>query len=336
MGFVTFGEILLRLTPSERGCKIGSSNYMEMNFAGSESNVASSLGVLGNSVQFVTKLPDNDLGRAASGSLLSYGVTVDNIRFGGNRIGIYFIEVGSSIRPSKVIYDRKDSAISTISDQEFDWTQILVDKEWLFISGITPALSENCAMETIKVAETAHKLGVKVAFDPNFRRTLWSSSSEARKVYLPILENTDLLLGNYGMLQDVFGYQPKGKDTMEKSLDAIEEAVGLLGVSNIAFTVRDHFSASKNRLSGLLRRDNGEILSGPSYEVAITDRFGTGDSFAAGLLHGFGNQWDAQKSLDFATAAFALKHTIKGDQHTSSEAEITSIMNGNIQGHVLR
>lgn len=336
MSFVAFGEILMRFTPYENGSKLYSSKYMETNFAGSESNVASSLAILGNSVQFVTKLPNNDLGRAACGSLLSYGIGTDNIQFGGNRIGIYFIETGSSIRPSKVIYDRKGSAICDISEQEFDWNQILAKQDWLFISGITPALSENCAKETLKVAQVAKKLGVKVAFDPNFRRTLWESSSKARKVYLPILENTDLLLGNYGMLQDVFGYQPKGKDSMEKSINAIEEAEGLLGISKIAFTVRDHFSASQNQLSGLLRVDNENIVSRGSYEVNITDRFGTGDAFAAGLLHGLGNQWDTKKALDFATAAFALKHTVKGDQHTSSEEEITSIMNGNTQGYVLR
>jgi len=336
MNYVTFGEILMRLTPAPSGAKIGSTSTMDMNFAGSESNVASSLALLENTVKFVSKVPDNPIGDAVCTSLLFYGVDTSNILKGGNRIGIYIIEAGKSIRPSKVIYDRAGSALSEIKDGEFNWNEILINQDWIFVSGISPVLSATCAAETIKAVTTAKAMGVKVAFDPNFRRSLWSSASEARKAFLPIIEQTDLLFGNYGMLMDVFDYQPKGGSSLEKSLCSIEKASEIFTVPMIAFTVREHSSASKNCISGLLNVENNIMRSNNTYDVDIMDRFGTGDAFAAAFLHALGKKWKNQQALDFATAAFGLKHTIKGDQHTSRENEIISIMNGNTQGHVIR
>ncbi|MBM1105673.1 sugar kinase [Aurantibacter crassamenti] len=336
MNFVSFGEILLRLTPTFNAVKIGSTDTLEMNFAGSESNVASSLGFLGNRVKFISKVPDNSLGDAACASLRKYGVDTSQIAKGGNRIGIYFIETGKSIRPSKVIYDRAGSAISEIKQGAFNWNEILLNQDWLFVSGITPVLSASCASETLKAVTTAKNMGVKVAFDPNFRRSLWSSTAAARKIFLPILEQTDLLFGNYGMMMDVFDYTPKGDSSLEKSMHSIEKASEIFTIPRIAFTVRDHSSASKNKISAILRADNSILQSNNTYDVEIMDRFGTGDAFAAAFLHAYGKEWKNQQALDFATAAFGLKHTIKGDQHTSTEEEITSIMHGNTQGHVIR
>ncbi len=334
MSFITFGEIMLRLTPSMHGAKINSTNFFQGSYAGSESNVASSLGLLGNQVSYVTKLPQNQLGDAAISSLRSYGINTDNILRGGNRIGTYFVEIGASIRPSSVIYDRANSSISEITREEINWEQILENKKWLFLSGITPVLSAQCAAETIKAAEIAKKLGVKVGFDMNYRRSLWKHPSDARKIFDQILEHTDLLFGNSGVLSDVYDLDFSG-DTYEKTLDAAYKAAQKFGVKQIAFTVREHITASKNRVSGIFLSDSQHRIS-KTYDVSITDRFGTGDAFAAGCLHAIDRDWKGQEIIDFAAAAFALKHTIKGDQHTSSEKEILSIMNGNIMGHVQR
>lgn len=335
MSFVTFGEIMLRLTPYNHGKKIKSTTAFDVNYAGSESNVASSLGILNNNVEFITKLPDNQLGDGAVGSLRNFGITTSKILRGGNRIGTYFIEIGSSIRPSSVIYDRANSAISELLPNELNWEEILKDKKWLFLSGITPVLSKQCALETIKAAKTASKMGVKVAFDMNYRRSLWKSSKDAQEIFNQILEHTYLLFGNTGVLTDVYKMVFSGKTTKDKTIDAIYKAQEKFKIKQLTFTIRNHTSASTNKLSAVLLNNNKLTISN-NYNVAITDRFGTGDAFAAATLHALNKKWDDKKTINFATAAFALKHTIQGDQHTSSEKEITAIMEGFTSGHVLR
>ncbi len=326
---------MLRLTPNDYAAKINSAKTFGVHFAGSESNVASSLAYLGNKTQFVTKLPNNQLGDAAVNSLRFYGISTNNILRDGNRIGTYFIEIGSSIRPSSVIYDRENSAIASIKNNEFDWEKILEGQKYLFISGITPALSKYCADEVISLAKIARKLNVKVSFDMNYRRTLWSDVSNARKIFDAILENTDILFGNMGVLNDVYGMTGDGANSIDKTVDIIAKAKKEFSLKELAFTVRDHYSANENALSGIYLGANDPIVS-DTYKVQILDRFGTGDAFAAGCLHGLNKEWNKEKVIGFATAAFALKHTIKGDQHTSNEEEINSIRNGNITGHVLR
>ena len=250
-------------------------------------------------------------------------------------MGTYFIELGSSIRPSRVVYDRADSAISSIKKGEFDWEHILINQKWLHVSGITPALSKQCSEECVLAVKTAQKMGIKVSFDLNYRRSLWENSEKAKTIFDRILEHADLVFGNIGVLKDVYGLVFNGNNPADKTLDALRKARHLFGVKQLAFTVRDHSSASANRLCGACISDNDPILSN-TYDIEITDRFGTGDAFAAAFLHGLGNGWHQQKSIDFATAAFALKHTMIGDIHTSSEQEINSIVEGNISGHVIR
>lgn len=336
MGFVTFGEIMLRLTPYIQAGKINASQTFGVNYAGSESNVASSLALLGNNVKFITKLPENQLGDAAINSLRSYGINTEHILRGGSKIGTYFIEIGSSIRPSSVIYDRAGSAISQIGENEFDWEKIFIGQKWLYISGITAALSHQCAMETIKVAKIAKKMGVKVGFDMNYRRTLWKDAADSRKIFDTILEHTDLLFGNAGVLKDVYGMDFEGANEVEKTIAAAKKAQQKFGLEQVAFTVRKHTSASENELSALSLIANSKPILSNTYNIGVLDRFGTGDAFAAAYLHSLEAGWKDEESIAFATAAFALKHTLYGDQHTSNEQEIRSIMEGNTSGHVLR
>ncbi|RRQ47995.1 sugar kinase [Maribacter algicola] len=335
MSFITFGETMLRLTPNNNTDKLKSSRAFRVDYAGSESNVASSLGVLGNEVSHITKFPNNQLGDAAIDSLRSYGIDTKHITRGGNRIGTYFIEIGSSIRPSSVVYDRANSAISEIEANEFDWEEILENKKWLFLSGITPVLSKQCANETIKAAKVAQQKGVKVCFDMNYRRSLWKDPADARKIFDQILEHTDLLFGNEGVLKDVYEVIPTGNSVVDKTIEATTMAAKKFGIEQLAFTVREHSSASENMVSAVYLNKSKHHIS-EAINISITDRFGTGDAFAAAILHALNKDWDNKKTIDFATAAFALKHTIQGDQHTSSEKEILSIMEGNTSGHVLR
>ncbi len=335
MSFVSFGEIMLRLVPEKGGIKLASANAYQVGFAGSESNVASSLAILGNPSSFVTKLPSNPIGDGAIASLNSFGIDTTGIVRGGERVGTYFIELGSSIRPSQVVYDRKASAISEIGEGEFHWEQILNGKKWLFLSGITPALSDQCARESVKAARMAKKLGVKVAFDMNYRRTLWEDHSTARQRFDQVLEYTDILFGNIGALSDVYDFNSGASSALEQTLEAAEFSASSFGVEHIAFTVREHPSATVNTVYALYRAPSALETSDP-IEVVITDRFGAGDAFAAAFLHGMNKEWSVKDTVDFAAAAFALKHTIAGDQHTSSEAEIMAVMNGQTKGHVIR
>ncbi|MFK5972849.1 MAG: sugar kinase [Flavobacteriaceae bacterium] len=335
MSFTTFGEIMLRLVPAGQEDNIQTANLMAVNYAGSESNVATSLACLGNKVQFVSKLPLNALGKAAIQSLNKHGVSTHSVQLGGDRIGTYFIQLGASIRPSRVIYDRAGSAIADIGLGEFDWEHILKNQKWLHLSGITPALSTACAKETILAAKTARTMGVKVSFDLNYRRSLWPNADKARKSFDQIIEYTDLLFGNVGVLKDVYRFEIQEKKGVEQTVNTLQKVRELFGVEQVAFTVRKHNSATHNEISGASISDKEPVFS-PSYSIQITDRFGTGDAFAAGFLHALGKGWDAKKTIDFATAAFALKHTMMGDIHISNEQEINSIAEGNTSGHVIR
>ena len=231
-GFVTFGEIMLRLTPSGNGDKLMVTNEFSVDYAGAESNVATSLACLGNQVDFISKVPDNPLGKASLLGLQKYGVTTDKVLFGGRRIGTYFIELGKSIRPSRVVYDRQASAISEIGEGEFDWKTILKNKEWLHLSGITPALSYQCGEETVLAVKIAKEMGVKVSFDLNFRRTLWPDGNTARLIFDRIIEHSDLIFANLGALDDVYGLQFTEKDSLERAKSAMLKASSLFGVES--------------------------------------------------------------------------------------------------------
>ncbi|MCL6267916.1 sugar kinase [Flagellimonas myxillae] len=335
MGFVTFGEIMLRLTPVVKGNKLLTSSEFTVGYAGAESNVAVSLACLKNQVDFISKVPNNPLGQASLLNLKRFGVSTDEVVLGGMRMGTYFIELGASIRPSRVVYDREGSAISQITEGELDWAGILKNKKWLHLSGITPALSEQCAKETVLAAKTAQKMDVKVSFDLNFRRSLWPDGKTAKAIFDQIIPCSDTVFANLGVLEDVYGLKFPGSDVVDSTKAAIEKASKLFNVGNLAFTIREHPSASQNRLHGMAMH-NGKIVGSRAYNVEVEDRFGTGDAFAAAYLHALDKAWEIDQAIGFATAAFALKHTIKGDLHTSSEEEIFSIMDGNLSGHVIR
>jgi 2-dehydro-3-deoxygluconokinase len=335
MGFSSFGEIMLRLVPAGPSDRIQNSHLFSVAYAGSESNVAISLASLGNKVRFISKVPANPLGEAALQSLNQFEVDTHSIVKGGARLGTYFIELGASIRPSRVIYDRAGAAIAEIRPGEFDWKTLLKDQKWFHVSGITPALSKQCALETVKAVKTARQLGILVSFDLNFRRSLWKDTKMARTIFDSILEHTDLVFGNLGVLKDVYEMEFAGSTALDKTIQALEKVTNVFGIDKVAFTVRDHRSASLNQVSGACMTTGIPYFS-PSYEVEVADRFGTGDAFAAAFLHALDKNWKDQNAINFASAAFALKHTIMGDIHTSTEQEINSIADGNTSGHVIR
>lgn len=336
-----FGEIMMRLTPAIHAQQLHRANKLDLNFAGAESNVASALANWKVPVSMVTKAPNNKLGDALISALQSYGIDCEGVIRGGSRLGVYFIESGSSIRPSHVTYDREYSAISLHKDG-FNWEQILQNKQWFHFSGINLAVSESMFEESLRAAQCAKSFGVSVSFDLNYRRSMWKDRALAEQRFVKILELCDAVHGNIGSIQDIFVQSTLFKDLNTSQNMPFEQESAIMqrlsesfDIDTVAFTTRKQDSATKHLLSACLF-SKGHFYSGKSYHVESIDRFGTGDAFAAGILYQLFRQTSAQDCLDFALAAFALKHTIYGDQFVVDESEVTSIVSGNTNGHVLR
>ena len=336
---VTFGEIMMRLAPPQH-LLIGQTKNLEMTFGGGEANVAVSLSVLGNKAKFVTKLPDNDIGKACAGELQRYGVDTSDIRYGGSRIGIYFCEKGASQRPSKVIYDRANSAIAETQPDDFDWNAVFNGAKWFHFTGITPALSDSSATVTLEACKAAKKLGVTVSCDLNYRKKLWSKD-KAQKVMTGLMEYVDVLIANEEDAADVFGIHAKDTDITAGSIDrdgytsVAQQLTQRFGFKKTAITLRESVSASENNWSALLYSGN-EINFSKKYNIKIIDRVGSGDSFAAGLIYGLTNNFDDMKSLEFAVAASCLKHSIEGDFNLATVNDVNSLLAGDGSGRVQR
>lgn len=336
---VTFGEIMLRLS-TQNYERLSQAKKFDLCFGGGEANVAVSLAHFGHDAYFVSKLPDNDIGKSAAKSLKSEDVNCNHIIWGGQRLGIYYLEAGSSLRGSKVTYDRAHSAVSESNFDEYDFKEVLNGASLFHFSGITPALSENCASLIKKVCILAKEMGVTVSCDLNYRKKLWTKE-KAQQVMIPLMEYVDICIGNEEDFETCLGYKPES-DILKGRTDASDYKNIFKQLSKdfkfkfIASTLRESFSASHNGWKGLLF-DGQTFYESKHYDInPIVDRVGSGDSFAAGLIHGLISQKDKQKALDFAIAASALKHTIPGDFNQVNEEEVWNLANGNQSGRVSR
>ncbi|NQV40801.1 MAG: sugar kinase [Candidatus Marinimicrobia bacterium] len=336
---VTFGEIMLRLAPYDY-LRLAQADRYQATFGGGEANVAVSLAMFGNDVQYVTRLPDNPVADAALASVHKYGVGTDFVARGGDRMGIYFLEHGASVRPSKVTYDRANTAISQVSLQDFDWTAIFADVKWFHTTGITPALSPETAAVTLQAAKAAKAAGVMVSCDLNYRNKLWTRE-EAKKVMTELVQFTDVIIANEEDCADVFGIRASSTDVHKGELDVdhyrevAQEVMKISKAKLVAITLRESLSASDNNWAAMLYDGTNFFLS-KKYTLHIVDRVGGGDSFGAGLIHSLVNGKAPQEALEFAVAASAMKHTIPGDFNLVTEAEVNSVAGGNTSGRVQR
>ncbi|MFH5883493.1 PfkB family carbohydrate kinase [Halalkalibaculum sp. DA3122] len=341
---VTFGEIMLRLSPPGK-LRFSQAASFDVVYGGGESNVASSLATFRMPAEFVTRLPDNDIGHCALGELRKRGVQTDNIIFGGERLGIYFLETGAVSRGSKVVYDRAHSAISTIKKGMIDWEKVFDGAQWFHWTGITPAISQGAADATKEAIEAANELGVTVSTDLNYRAKLWNYGKEPGDVMPELVEGCDIILGNEEDAEKHFGIHPadvdvtKGDTVDSEAYRSVCEQLyeQFPRSKKIITTLRGSISASHNTWSGVLY--NGEeFLDTTTYDIThIVDRVGGGDSFMAGLIYGLINfDGDDQKALDFAVAASCLKHTIYGDANLSTVEEVEKLMEGDASGRVSR
>ena len=340
---VTFGEIMLRLaTPDhQRFSQVTSFNA---SFGGGEANVAVSLAHFGLTAEFVTRLPQNDLGESVIMELKRHSVITDNILAGGNRLGIYFLETGSVSRPSKVIYDRAGSSVAEISPGMINWNNVFNNASWFHWTGITPAISKGAADTCLEAIKVAKSKGLTVSCDLNFRKKLWKWGKEAGEVMPDLVSHCDILLGNEEDAEKVFGIRSDSSNIIDGNITSsdYESVCTQLGqkfpsVKKIVITLRGSINADHNTWSGILY-DGKKFFKAPVYQIThIVDRVGGGDSFMGGLIYGLlAYPGDDQNALNFAVAASCLKHTIHGDFNMVSLQEVEQLMKGDRSGRVVR
>ncbi len=339
--FWSFGEIMLRLKPPGHERFFQSPSF-EATFGGGEANVAVALANYGLSSGFVTALPENDIGNAAVGELRRFGVDTSQIRRSGDRVGVYFLETGANQRPSKVVYDRSHSSISTCAAGDFDWDSIFAGAKWFHITGITPALSQSAADLSLESVKAARKAGLTVSCDFNFRGKLWKYGKSAPEVMQELVNNVDVGIANEEDCQKSLGVSvdvdvESGKlDTAKYEALTDKMLTAFPSMSSIAITLRESVSADRNGWSACFRDADGFRLS-RKYEITdIIDRVGGGDSFASALIYGLNAYEDRQQSLEFAVAGSCLKHSISGDFNRVSASEVEKLMSGDGSGRVQR
>lgn len=336
---VTFGEIMLRLAPEGYYRFVQARSY-GATYGGGEANVAVSLANFGIDAAFVTRLPRHDIGQAAVNSLRQFGVDVSKIVRGGDRVGIYFLEKGASQRPSKVIYDRANSAIATAAPGDFDWNRIFEGASWFHFTGITPALSDNAAALTLEAVKTAKEKGLTVSCDLNYRKNLWTRE-KAGEVMARLMPFVDLCIANEEDAADVFGIRAKNTDVTSGSIsyEAYKEVAKALvdrfHFKKAAITLRESISANDNNWAAMYY-DGGHYYLSRKYAVRIVDRVGGGDSFGAGLIYANLKDFCPQETVEFATAASCLKHSIEGDFNQVSVDEVQKLTGGDASGRVQR
>lgn len=342
---VCFGEIMLRLAaPGYQ--RFGQADGFVATYCGGEANVAVSLSNFGLDAEFVTRVPNNDIAATCLRSLHKYSVKTDNVLFGGDRLGIYFLETGAVARPSKVIYDRAHSAIAEIQPGMINWEEGLKGAQWFHWTGITPALSEGAALACKEAISVAKKLGLTVSVDLNYRKNLWKYGKTAAEVMPDLVAMSDVILGNEEDAETVFGIKPENFDVTKTAghvdADKFQSVCHQLmskfpNAKKVVITLRGSINANHNTWAGVLY-DGKQLFKSPAYDIThIVDRVGGGDSFMGGLIYGLiSYPNDDQKALNFATAASCLKHTIYGDFNLSTVAEVQNLMNGDGSGRVNR
>ena len=342
---VTFGEIMLRLSPPDF-LRFSQAYSFDVTYGGGESNVAISLANYGIPSCFVSRLPDNDLGECALVELRKRGVNTEQIIRGGDRLGIYFLETGAVSRGSKVIYDRAHSAMAEIKPGMIDWKNIFKNTSWFHWTGITPAISQSAADTCLEAVKLASEMGVTISTDLNYRAKLWNYVGNREAIMTELTSYCNIILGNEEDAEKHFGIKPENLDITKQGYEINAEAfqsvckqmmIKFPRAKKVITTLRGSISASNNTWAGVLY-DGKNIYESPQYQIhPIVDRVGGGDSFMGGLIYGLITYpGDDQKALNFAVAASCLKHTIKGDANLVTIEEVEKLMSGDASGRVAR
>lgn len=339
---VTMGEIMLRLsTPNNE--KFIQADEFDIVYGGGEANVAVSLANYGHDAEFVTAVPANPIGECAVATMRKYGVKTDHISRSGERLGIYFLEHGSAMRASNVVYDRAHSSISTATPDQFDFEEIFKGADWFHFTGITPAVSDAAIALTEAALKAAKAAGVTVSCDLNFRKKLWSSE-KAKEVMTRLMQYVDVCIGNEEDAEKVLGFKAAATDVTKGELnlagyeDIFNQMCDKFGFKYVVSSLRQSYSASNNGWSAcIMDGKTREFYHSKTYSITpIVDRVGGGDSFAAGVICGLVDGKNMKDALEFAVAASALKHTIPGDLNLVTRAEVETLAGGDGSGRVQR
>lgn len=327
---ITFGEILMRLTTPGYS-RLTQSKSFNAFYGGGEANVAAALAQMGLPTAHVTVLPDHDLGRAAAAAFREVGVSDEHFYYGPGRMGLYFMETGAGFRPSRIVYDRYESAFAQLDPATFNWEEILADAQWLHWTGITPAISSAAAQACGQAIQAARKLGLTVSADVNYRRVLWQYGKTPAQVMPELVAGCDVVVCTQGDAADIFNIQSEGFEDM-----SIQLKQQFPQIKTVLATRRESLSASHNRLTGLCYTHDGYTES-PTFDInPIVDRIGGGDAFLAGWIYGELQWGSQQQALAFATAASAWKHLVEGDFNVATAAEILQVVEGDRSGRLLR
>lgn len=335
MKTVTFGEVLLRFSKTG-ALRLSQGSFMEAHFGGSEANAAVSLSLLGNDVEYVTRLPENALGQACRQSLMQMGLGTSHICWGGHRIGSYYFEQAASLRSPRMVYDREGSAFAELLPGMIDWTEVFRGVDVFYCSGITCAVSASAAAATMEAVRVADRMGLAIACDINYRRNLWNYGAAAADVLPELMQHADIIFGDEGEWE-LTGREPRvpfRAVSADYSLDA--EAYGCM-FSRIArrfprcrrfiLGLRTEPSTNRHLLSGVMY-NRSELLTARIYDInPVVDPMGVGDAYLSAFLHSLWNRPGTDQShLDFSLAAAALKSTVSGDFNLSTEDEIESLL----------
>jgi 2-dehydro-3-deoxygluconokinase len=330
---ITFGEILMRLSPP-RHLRLSQTTTFELYYGGAEANVAASLSLLGMETQFVAIVPNNELGSAAISMIRSLGV-VPIVLNRGSRLGLYYFEHGASERSGKVLYDRSGSSFSELSSGTIDWETIFKTADWFHWSGITAALSAELAKVCEEALIIASRMGLTISADLNYRPSLWNYGEKASEIMPDLVQYCDVLLGGIDDSEKCLDIKVSDLDTQEMVFGKWIKKFPKL--KTIVSSVRYDANASSNGINAVLWNGK-EMFESKKYNIThIIDRIGAGDAFMAGIIYGM-IQWpdDSQLTLEFATAASCLKHSIEGDINLATVEEIKALMNGASGGRVVR
>lgn len=336
---VGFGDLMVRLSPPGYERFFQASSY-NINYTGAEANVCVALSHMGMDTEFVTRLPDNDIAMSAVGELRRHGVGVGRIVYGGDRIGVFYLEKGAAQRPSRIVYDRKHSALAESLPEYYDWKRIFGGAGWFHITGITPALSDTMPQVCIEACKTAKQMGLVVSCDLNYRKNLWTSE-QAKNTMSQIMPYVDVLSANEEDAEKVLGIKAENSNVERGQLDdaayagVAREIERTYGIKTVAISMRRSISASDNDWGAMLY-SNGEAYYSKRYMIHLVDRVGGGDSFSAGIIYALSHNYDAQRTIDYAVAASCLKQTVEMDFSLSTAEEVNKLANGNGSGRVER
>jgi len=329
---VTFGEILLRLTTLNKERFTQSKNF-EITYAGSECNVAVSLSHFGMNTFYVSSVPDNPIGQSCINTVRQFGVNTDYIAKQGERLAVYYLENGASMRASNIVYDRKGSSFSLITPDQFDWDIIFDNCDLFHYSGITPSLSKSTKELTIYALKEAKKRNVKVSCDLNYRSNLWSPE-EAQQTMVPLMEYTDILIGGKKDPEIMLGEFVKNEEN-DSYKELLVDLAKKYNFSQVGLSLRESFSADHNDWAGLFYNKE-KVYSSKKYQIQIVDRVGAGDAFTAGLIYGLYSNMPNQEIVEFGVAASALAHTFQGDFNLATVQEVLDVASGDVSGRIKR